>query len=366
MTSFSPRACARMLLLAVGLVVLAVAVAVARADGLAVVGPTTVPAHTMVRLTAAGVPQGARVIWDVCGPNGSEVDDEECGGRLLFAAPPGKYRVKLRAIPADKGPVIAARAWVTVQAPEPAPGPQPPPGPGGTPTPPGAAPTPPAPGKPPGAQYESDRAICKVVFGTSGCTTTAIAPRAADGTVWFLCAAHCLGADQGVVTDQRGRSVRVRIAARDAASDVTWLASTSPVPEDWPLSKLAAGDPPVGTPVWQAGHGVRTNRARKDGKVLGRGIMPGQVAFSAPVSSGDSGGPVFRSDTNEVIATVCCIVGGAGGTYSSGCGAARARELLAGLNAPGRPVPAGGPGPDGGGVDAPEWRPCPMPVFASE
>ncbi len=94
---------------------------------LKITGEMKVPEHRIVRLTATGDIDGAALIWDLDREDVADV--EEIGGRLLFAGPPGVYKVKLRAIRTKDGKTSAetARATVTVgSAPPVPPGPIPP------------------------------------------------------------------------------------------------------------------------------------------------------------------------------------------------------------------------------------------------
>lgn len=98
-------------------------------------GPDKVQANRIVRLKASGAADGAAYIWDVSDED--KVDAEESGGRLLFAAPPGVYRIKLRAVSLKDGKttVETARFSVTVgpTLPDPKPLPDDPPPPKPTP-----------------------------------------------------------------------------------------------------------------------------------------------------------------------------------------------------------------------------------------
>ena len=67
---------------------------------LAIVGPAEVAEYRLVRLTAAGVPDGAALIWDVSDEDA--VDVEETAGGVVLTGPAGSYRVKLRAIVAGR------------------------------------------------------------------------------------------------------------------------------------------------------------------------------------------------------------------------------------------------------------------------
>lgn len=110
-------------------------------------GPEKVPAYKLVRLAAKGADPKAALIWDV---NDEErADEDESGGRLVFTAPPGTYKVKLREITLDvatgAAKVRTARLTVTIgDPPPPPPPPGPTPGPGPNP-PPGPTPNPDAP-----------------------------------------------------------------------------------------------------------------------------------------------------------------------------------------------------------------------------
>ena len=101
---------------------------------LAIVGPAEVAEYRLVRLAAAGVPDGAALIWDVSDEDA--VDVEETAGGVVLTGPAGTYRVKLRAIVAGAKPtVLTARLTLTIRgkaAPQP---PQPNPGPAPLPTP---------------------------------------------------------------------------------------------------------------------------------------------------------------------------------------------------------------------------------------
>ena len=81
---------------------------------LAINGNPTVREHRIVRLTAANVPEGAALIWDVS--DEANVDIEERDGAIWFVAPPGTYAVKLRAITFNARRATAtARLLVTVE-----------------------------------------------------------------------------------------------------------------------------------------------------------------------------------------------------------------------------------------------------------
>jgi hypothetical protein len=111
---------------------------------LKITGELTVPANRLVRLRAEGDVKEAALVWDVFPEE--QADIEEMGTRLLFAAPAGAYRIKLRALRTKDGGASVETARVTVVIGEPPPPvPPPPPGP---PVPPGPGPTPPPPTPP--------------------------------------------------------------------------------------------------------------------------------------------------------------------------------------------------------------------------
>jgi hypothetical protein len=62
-------------------------------------GPSSVPRDRLVRLEVRGADPAAGLIWDVF----PEVDAEESSGRLVFAAAPGVYTVKVRAVSTKDG-----------------------------------------------------------------------------------------------------------------------------------------------------------------------------------------------------------------------------------------------------------------------
>lgn len=107
-------------------------------------GDLKIDQHKIVRLRAAGDVAGAALIWDVSDEEKIDSEDQPKTGRFLFAAPPGTYRVKLRAIRIDKEglPIVeTARATVVIGDGKPIP-PNPPPGPPTPPTPPDPKPGP--------------------------------------------------------------------------------------------------------------------------------------------------------------------------------------------------------------------------------
>lgn len=104
-----------------------------------ITGNLKVPANKLVRLYVEGDVKNAALIWDV--DREDLIDPEEYPGKYVFAAPPGKYKVKLRVV-RSKGEAITVdtvRTEVEVEGSIPVP-PVPPPKP---PTPPVPPPVPP-------------------------------------------------------------------------------------------------------------------------------------------------------------------------------------------------------------------------------
>lgn len=92
---------------------------------LKITGDLKLPPNRIVRLAAEGAPAGAAYIWDV--DREGDCDLEEQGGRLLFAAGPGVYKVKVRSVVLKDGRTLIETARVVVTIGEPTPPPPPPP-----------------------------------------------------------------------------------------------------------------------------------------------------------------------------------------------------------------------------------------------
>ena len=108
-----------------------------------IAGLDVVPEHRLVRLTVSGIPPGHFILWDVYPPEEVDAATQKLKSAYEFVAPPGVYKVRVRAFKPDSESPLEAWRTVTVQprAP-PAPGTQPP-----GPTPP-TPPTPPQPAPP--------------------------------------------------------------------------------------------------------------------------------------------------------------------------------------------------------------------------
>lgn len=254
----------------------------------AIHGETRVKSHRLVRLQARGHASGSILIWDV---SPEEVCDvEEMGDRLVFSAPPGTYRVRLRVLTLREGGATqqSARVVVNIHADDGKP-----------------APTP-----PPAERPDPVGATGRLRFGSAGCTATIIGPRRADGRWDVLTAAHCTGAvgSTGTLRLSDGRSLSVTVTARDTQADLAWLV-TEKVEGALPHAVLARTAAPEGTAVWHQGFGVDRPGNRESGRILATASPRGQLALRLSVSSGDSGSGIFREDTGELVAVVCCTSG---------------------------------------------------------
>jgi hypothetical protein len=115
---------------------------------------------------------------------------------------------------------------------------------------------------------------------------------------------------------------------------------------DLPYALIAAKNPEPGTAVWHMGYGVDKPGNREDGTVAEPENAQGQLRMILSVSSGDSGGGIFRADTNELVSVVCCTSGMARKVSMWGCSTEMARRT--------RPKSAD---------DAEEaWVPVPIPL----
>lgn len=103
-----------------------------------ITGETTVDQYRLVQLTVSNAAAEAAVLWDVYPEDNVDIR-EFADGLLIFTAPPGDYKIKLRLINGKQ--VDTLRAVVTIKGTNPAPGPAPGPNPGPGPAP-GPAPSP--------------------------------------------------------------------------------------------------------------------------------------------------------------------------------------------------------------------------------
>lgn len=250
-------------------------------------GKTEWKPYQLVRLRAAKVDPTAGILWRVY--PAKDVDRATTGrGLLEFSAPPGDYRVELLVISKGAlGEIEVTEAFESIRIGEP--------------------PPPPPPPKPPTPKTQPREALGRIRFGNSGCTATIIGPRRADGRWNILTAAHCLsGVDAvGTFTMQDGRSFRVRCVAHDRTPDLAWLV-TDESPAELPYARLAESVPPPGTKIWHSGFGIDKPGNLERGEVSGGVNSQGLLSMRLSVSSGDSGGGIFREDTGELVSVVCC------------------------------------------------------------
>lgn len=303
--------------------------------------------HTLVRLQADGIPAKAGIKWRVYPATGVQ-RATTTQDRLEFAAHPGTYEVELLAISVGAdGAVTIDEAAVTVVVKSCLPPPMPP-----NPNP-NPKPNPPNPG---GGTLDPSNAIGRIQFGNAGCSATVIAPRLPDGRWRVLTAAHCIGG-QGQKGTMRmpksGKTYGVTVHKYDRECDLCWLITDSSI-DDIEYANLSPGNPPVGTAVWHQGYGFHLPRNREDGVVTGGENSSGQLRFTLNVSSGDSGGGIFRADTNEVISAVCCTAGIAVKTSMWGGSTAQARRLM--------PTSAGEDTSENSVTEQTDWKPLPLPI----
>lgn len=236
--------------------------------------------YTLVRLSADGLDEKAGLLWRVY-PMVDRATTPR--GVLEFVAAPGEYRVELLAITQKDGVIDVKEAFkiVTIE---------------------GKEPEKPA---PPKGNATPRAALGRILFGNAGCTATVIGPRRGDGRWDVLTASHCVSGvgSTGVFTASDGRKFPVRCTAYEKKSDLAWLVTD--VVENLPFAYLAKTNPAPGTKIWHAGFGVHNPGNLEKGEVAGSN-PDGMLAMRLSVSSGDSGGGIFREDTGEVISAVCC------------------------------------------------------------
>lgn len=334
-----------------------------------VAGETRYKPHTLVRLRAEGVDAKAGLLWRVY-PSDVVQRANTPRGVLEFAAPPGRYEVELLAITTgvDGGFVIdEARAVVVIESCHP-PDPPVPPVP---PLPP--APPSPLPPVPPSGKLDPANAIGRITFGSAGCSATVVAPRRADGRWDVLTAAHCLervGQRGTMRMPVSGRTHAVTVVSLDRTRDVAWIVTDESI-DDIEYAHLAKVNPPPGAMVWHMGYGVDRPRNREDGSVADSENSKGQIRFILSVSSGDSGGGIFRVDNSEVVGTVCCTSGMAKkvSMWAGSCEQAwKLRPKTPGTGADDGwqpvPIPMRPASTEEGSSRNPrsEWTPAPMPI----
>jgi len=330
---------------------LAFAPVVAHAGTIRIVGETKYKPHSLVRLKAEGVDAKSAIIWRVYPSQGVQRATSP-RGVLEFAAHPGTYEVELLAITNTDGvlSVDEARVSVTIES--------------CTQVPPKPDPKPPGDGK-----LDPVNALGRIRFGSAGCTATVIGPRRPDGRWDVLTAAHCVSGvgARGTMALKDGRSFGLRVVAYHRTPDVAWCV-TDDVVADLPYALIATKNPEPGTAVWHMGYGVDKPGNREDGVIAEGENAQGQLRMILSVSSGDSGGGIFRADTNELVSVVCCTSGMGRRVSMWGCSAEVARRT--------RPKTTDDDDEEGW-VPVPiplrpwlteledEWQPVPIPIRAA-
>jgi len=253
-----------------------------------ITGESKYKPHALVRLKAEGVDAKAALIWRVH-PSKDVHRATTAKGILEFAAHPGLYEIELLVIATGDAGLVVEESRIAVEIE-------------------GCGPKSTDPGtKPPAAKANAEKAIGKLKFGTSGCTATVVGPRRPDGRWDILTASHCTGGtgSVGSFALKDGRSFGVTVSARNATHDLSWLVTDAAV-DNLPFAMLAEKNPAANTDVWHMGFGVDRPGNREEGRVTGEETTDGQLPMELSVSSGDSGGGIFRADTDELIAVVCC------------------------------------------------------------
>lgn len=249
-----------------------------------IVGTTQYTPHSLVRLKAEGAAPGAAIVWRVY----PRADVHRASTRpdvLEFAARPGVYEIECLIFTQRDGGLAAEELTtrVTISTAE---------------------------AKPGAGKLDPINATGKLRFGGAGCTATVIGPRRADGRWDVLTAAHCVGGvgDRGTITLKDGRTLGLKVAVHNEKADFAW-AITDDAVEGLAYATLAAGEPAVGVKVWHQGYGIDKPGNREDGFVDAQADDAGQLRMVLSVSPGDSGSGVFRDDTGELVAVVCCTTG---------------------------------------------------------
>lgn len=269
---------------------------------LKITGPERADPYRLVRLSVEGDLTDAVVAWDVSPEDVADVE-ELPGGRLLLVGPPGVYRIKARILRISEGKISGSTLRHTVVI--------------------GTPPGPPAPPPMPPPTADPVAATGKLRVGNSGCTATVIWPRRGDGKWDILTAAHCVGevGSGGTLRLKSGLEIGLRLKAKDKRADIAWFETDEAGFATLPYVRLSAISPDVGAKVYQHGYGINQPTVRKDGVVIAAPNGDQQISFRLSVSSGDSGGPIFRADNHEVVACVCCTsaMGRDGQMWGGGC-----------------------------------------------
>ncbi len=156
-------------------------------------------------------------------------------------------------------------------------------------------------------RVDPELATVRLRFGSSGCTATIVGPRRPDGRWDVLTAAHCTGGvgSTGAILLKDGRNIKVVVTARNVVADVCWMITDSQA-DDLAFALLADETPTAKTVVWHVGYGIDRPGNKEAGYVIDGPDSNGQMRMRLSVSSGDSGSGIFRADTGELVAVVCC------------------------------------------------------------
>lgn len=142
--------------------------------------------------------------------------------------------------------------------------------------------------------------------GTAGGSATIIGPRRADGKWDVLTAGHVVdgGTGKGSITMKDGRKIAVTATNINNRCDVCWLVTDRNDLVGLPFAVVARNDPAEGTGIWICGYCNREDWHAKirNGVVAPGGMtQEGQLRFRVDIDRGDSGGGIFRADTNELV-----------------------------------------------------------------
>ncbi|AMV29275.1 hypothetical protein VT84_33075 [Gemmata sp. SH-PL17] len=317
---------------------------------LALEGPTKYKPYQLVRVKASGLDPKAGIIWRVY-PSQDVQRATTPRGILEFAAPPGTYQIEALVITTGAdGAISVDEQAMSVEIESCC-----------DKAPPIVPPTPQPPIKP---KANPVAALGKIQFGNAGCTATVIGPRRADGKWDVLTAAHCVthvgvGA-KGSMTLPDGRKLAIKVGSIYETPDCAWLTTEDATLADLPFAEIAASNPPVGTKIWHKGYGVDVPGNREDGEITFAQDGNGQLQMSLSVSSGDSGGGIFRDDTGELISCVCCTTAKGQKARVWGCAADIARKYRPGASGTETWTPIEIPDAGIGPVNV--WEPVDMPT----
>ncbi len=249
-----------------------------------------IPAETKIRVNRLGKIEAKAktpVKWINLHEDLDVIPDSTGRFAMILGSKPGRYKIAVYTANKD-GPSEPEYAIVVIEDPTPRP------------------PLPPSDPKPPGKTADPVKATAKIRIGNAGCTATVIGPQRADGYWDALTAAHChpSGAKSGRIELKDGRRFGVKIGDKNPTADLLWLLIETK--EDLDFAVLAKELPAVGTSIWHNGYGYDKPGNVERGTVTAEPNAQGQVRFTLNVSSGDSGGGIFREDTGELVAAVCC------------------------------------------------------------